>query len=70
MMNFPLCYISFCCYDQIFELSFRVKGLDKLRVADASIMPTLISANLNATCIMIGEKAADLIQSERLLSRL
>ena len=42
--------------------ALRVKGLLKLRIADASIMPTMPSANTNATCYMIGEKAADLIQ--------
>ena len=41
--------------------NLRVKGLLKLRIADASIMPTMPSANTNATCYMIGEKAADLI---------
>lgn len=39
----------------------RVHGLEGLRVADASIMPMMLSANLNAATLMIGEKAADLI---------
>lgn len=39
----------------------RVKGVDGLRVADASIMPQIVSGNTNAPCIMIGEKASDLV---------
>ena len=41
----------------------RVKGLQNLRVVDASVMPNIVSANTNLTCIMIGEKVADLIKS-------
>jgi choline dehydrogenase len=39
----------------------RVHGLEGIRVADASIMPDCIRANTNATCMMIGERIADLI---------
>lgn len=39
----------------------RVHGLAGLRVADASIMPTIVSGNTNAPCIMIGEKLSDLV---------
>ena len=41
----------------------RVHGIDNLRVADASIMPTVTHANTNVTCMMIGERVADFIKS-------
>jgi len=40
----------------------RVHGLEGLRIVDASIMPTMLSANLNAACLMIGDKGADMIR--------
>ena len=39
----------------------RVRGIDRLRVADASVMPRITSGNTNAPVIMIGEKAADMV---------
>jgi choline dehydrogenase len=47
----------------VVDSQLRVKGIAGLRVADASIMPTLIGGNTNAPSIMIGERAADLIRA-------
>ena len=39
----------------------RVRGFDRLRVIDASIMPTIVSGNTNAAVVMIGERGADMV---------
>jgi choline dehydrogenase len=45
----------------VVDTDLRVRGTQRLRVIDASIMPTVVSGNTNATVIMIGEKGADAI---------
>lgn len=42
----------------------RVRGVDGLRVIDASVMPTVVSGNTNAATVMIGEKGADLVRAD------
>ncbi len=45
----------------VVDNKLKVRGINKLRIADASIMPTLISGNTNGVCMMIGERCADFI---------
>jgi choline dehydrogenase len=45
----------------VVDEQLRVRGMESLRVIDASVMPSMLSANLNAATMMIGEKGSDLI---------
>ena len=51
--------------DSPLDPSLRVKGVSGLRVADASVMPELVTVNPNITVFMIGERAAELIVQDR-----
>eukprot|EP01130_Rhizamoeba_saxonica_P002339 TRINITY_DN12163_c0_g1_i1.p1 TRINITY_DN12163_c0_g1~~TRINITY_DN12163_c0_g1_i1.p1 ORF type:complete len:590 (-),score=119.02 TRINITY_DN12163_c0_g1_i1:81-1850(-) len=48
-------------HHSVVDSNLKIHGIEKLRVADGSIMPTLTSGNTNAPCVVIGEKAAELI---------
>ncbi len=47
----------------VVDAELRVRGIERLRVADASIMPTLIGGNTNAPAMMIGERCADFVRN-------
>lgn len=47
----------------VVDPALRVRGVNRLRVIDASVMPTIVSGNINAAVLMIGEKGADLVKA-------
>ena len=49
----------------VVDPALKVHGIDGLRVADASIMPTIVSGNTHAACVVIADKCADMILSDR-----
>lgn len=50
----------------VVDPQLRVRGIDGLRVADSSILPRVPSGNLNAPCIMVGERASDFIKGNKM----
>jgi choline dehydrogenase len=59
---------STCRMGDVVDAELRVLGVAGLRVADASVMPTVVSGNTNAATIMIGERAAEMIAADHDLS--
>ena len=56
---------STCRIGAVVDERLRVKGVEGLRVVDASVMPSVVSGNINAAVIAVAEKAADLVRADR-----
>ncbi|XP_063894653.1 ecdysone oxidase [Helicoverpa armigera] len=57
-------YSGTCAMGSVVDSTLKVKGIDNLRVVDASVMPTEVSGNINAAVTMIGERGAALILAD------
>jgi choline dehydrogenase-like flavoprotein len=53
--------------DAVVDGELKVRGIDNLRVVDASVMPDLIGGNINAAVMMVAEKASDLMLGRQAL---
>jgi choline dehydrogenase len=58
------CRMGRCAGDSVVDAALRVHGVERLRVVDASVFPTVTSANTNAPTLMVAQKAADLILAD------
>jgi choline dehydrogenase-like flavoprotein len=66
-LHFSMTVYHLCCtcrIGSVVDSRLRVMGINRLRVADASVMPNIVSGNTNAACIMIGEKAAEMVAAD------
>jgi choline dehydrogenase-like flavoprotein len=59
-----------CRMGDVVDNELRVKGVERLRVVDASVMPDLVGGNINAPVMMIAERASDLIRARKPLEPL
>lgn len=54
--------VGTCAMGEVVDAALRVRGVERLRVADAFVMPRIVGGNTNAACLRTGEKAADLLR--------